>query len=216
MAKRVSESRTSSTCLPCAAKNSAIVVAASAARMRLSGDSSEVETTTTARARPSAPRAIAKETRPPRGRALPPAPPPSPRPRCSASSCRSACSCPRPSRRRCPLSGRGLPSTVPSMARMPVPRGSRMGTRSSGERTAPSRGSARRDRGRTASIDRRSLGVQHSAHQRRSHFNLRRLSPATTPDRQSECPRVVSTGIDNTFEPRNPITSAECARPAWS
>ena len=55
MANRVSESSTSNTFLPWAAKNSATVVAASAARMRMSGDWSEVETTTTDRARPSAP-----------------------------------------------------------------------------------------------------------------------------------------------------------------
>ena len=49
MAKRVRESTTSSTFLPRWQKYSAMAVAASAPRMRSSGDWSEVETTTTDR-----------------------------------------------------------------------------------------------------------------------------------------------------------------------
>src|SRR5579883_1498985 len=63
MANRVSESTTSKTFLPCALKYSATVVAASAARMRNSGDWSEVETTTVERASPSAPIASSRNSR---------------------------------------------------------------------------------------------------------------------------------------------------------
>src|SRR6266481_5687320 len=58
MARRVSESTTSSTCRPRAQKYSAMVVAARPARMRRSGSWSEVETTTTERRRPSSPSAL--------------------------------------------------------------------------------------------------------------------------------------------------------------
>ena len=62
IAKRVSESTTSNTFLPAPQKYSATAVAASAARMRNSGDWSEVDTTTTERSRPSSPRASSRNS----------------------------------------------------------------------------------------------------------------------------------------------------------
>ncbi len=63
-----------------------------------------------------------------------------------------------------------------------------IGTRSSGERTAPSSGSVIATVGRLPSVDRLAQRIQHPAHQRRPHLDLRPASPAPTPDRRSECP----------------------------
>ncbi len=61
IAKRVTESISSRTFSPWSRKYSAIAVAVNAARIRSSGGLSDVETTTTERARPSAPEVVVEE-----------------------------------------------------------------------------------------------------------------------------------------------------------
>ena len=139
MAKRVSESTTSSTCLPCAQKYSAIVVAASAARMRSNGDWSEVETTTTERCKPSGP--IASSRNSPTSR---------PRSPTSASTVRSAevprvimpisVLLPTPLPPKMPTRCPRPQVSKPSIARMPQPSGERIGERSSGIGASPCNG----------------------------------------------------------------------------
>ena len=75
IANRVNESRTNKTSFPWSAKFSATLVAASAARMRKSGDWSDVDTITTARRRPSSPKASVSNS-PTRDRVLPQDQPP--------------------------------------------------------------------------------------------------------------------------------------------
>ncbi len=115
---------TRSTCFPCAAKYSAMVVAASAARIRESGGWSEVETTTTGtRAMPSSPIAPSRKSRTSR-----------PRSPTSASTVRSAevprviiptsVLFPTPLPPKIPMRCPRPQVSIPSIARMPQPSGS--------------------------------------------------------------------------------------------
>ena len=139
MAKRVSESSTKSTCFPWAAKYSATVVAASAALIRSSGDWSEVETTTTERARPSTPSASSRNSPTSRPRS-----PTSPTTVMSASVFRVIMPIkvlfPTPDPPKMPTRWPRPTVRSASRARMPVPNGTRIGARSNGERTRPSSG----------------------------------------------------------------------------
>jgi hypothetical protein len=212
MAKRVSESSTSSTCLPCAAKNSATVVAASAARMRISGDWSEVETTTTERANPSSPSessqklahlaaALAHQAHH-RHIGLGVA-------RHHAD--QRAFAHARPAEDAHPLAPAHGQQRVDARG-CRCPAASRIGTRSSGERTAPSSGSVFASGRRRP---RRSARPAHSAPAPSAPAppRSRACTPSAATGSPKRIPSVVSTGIDSTFDPRNPITSARCGGP---
>ena len=214
MAKRVSESSTSNTFLPCAAKNSATVAAASAALMRISGDWSEVETTTTERVRPSTPSESSRNSPTSRPRS-----PTRPTTVTSASVLRVIMPInvllPTPDPPKMPTRWPRPTVNMASSTRMPVPSGVRMGARSSGERTAPSRGrSTETAGGRPASIGAPSAfsTLPISA----GPTSISGLTPRAATGSPRRMPSVVSTGMESTFEPRKPMTSARCGRPNWS
>ncbi len=199
MANRVSESSTSSTCFPCAAKNSATVVAARAALMRSNGDWSDVETTTTDRERPCSPSASSRNSPTSRPRS-----PTSPTTVTSASVLRVimpiSVLLPTPDPPKIPTR---WPSPVVSSAsttRMPVPSGVLIGALSSGDRTRPSR---------MKPAVRAARGRHRSARPARSIPGPSALAPPRFPDG----PRAPKPGLHNEFPRLSPPASRVGAHP---
>ncbi len=182
--------------------------------MRSSGDWSDVDTTTTARASPSLPRESRRNS-------------PTSRPRSptrqtivtSASVLRVimpiSVLLPTPDPPKMPTRWPRPTVSMASMARIPVPSGSLMAARSSAGRAALSKANVVVTVGGRPS----SIGSPTAFKTRpisAAPTSISGLVPSAHTASPKRIPSVVSTGIDSTFDPRKPITSAWCGRPMRS
>ena len=177
--------------------------------MRTSGGLSDVETTTTDRARPSGPRSCSRNARTSR-----------PRSPTSASTTTSA-AVPRAIMPSSVLLPTPLPPKRPtrwprphvssaSIARTPVPSGTLIGCRASGLTAAAIERRARSaSEQRAAAVDRPAERVDHAAEQRRRRPAPTRSGRARPAARPGGCPTVSPSGTDSRCPSRNPTTSTD-------